>query len=258
MFTPLAAALLAAQPQHCDFANSRCWLCTASAAAAPRAGFEYLASGRCDAAAPGPVDLPGGTYAMAPQQTIKGSVPGVKIRGQLVVAHPGTTIEDVTTTAHVSVTGRNCTGLSISGLTVTNDTIAVHMAGPKDGLASMDASGSTITGVTATEPGSAVAAIVNVIKGPTVACTRPSDLVVRDDPIPQPGLVQGCRLISLSDVFQIYGAKAELSIEDEESPAWLAAVKTYNWYATQAAAIALVVLSTVKPPQAEFEGRKGS
>jgi len=258
MFTPLAAALLAAQPQYCDFANSRCWLCTASAAAAPRAGFEYRASGRCDVAAPGPVDLPGGTYALAPRQTIKGSMPGVEIRGQLVVAHPNATIEDVTATAHVSVTGRDCTGLTISGLTVTNDTIAVHMAGPKDGLASMDAAGAVISHVTASEPGSAVAAIVNVINGPTVECARPTDLVVRDSPVPQPGLVEGCRLISLSDVFQIYGAKAELSLEDEEPPAWLAAVKTYNWYATQAAAIALVVLSTVKPPQAEFEGRKGS
>ena len=201
--------------------------------------------------APGDVVLPGGTYKLAPGQVIE-SAAGVRanIVGQLVVRHPKNRISNINATAHIAVTGRDCSGLEISDVTVTDDAIAVHIAGSGDGLDSIDATGAVITNVVATQEGAAAVAVVNAINGPTVSCAG-ADLVVRDEPTPQPAdLVQApCRLLSLSTIFQVFGSKVELRIENDEPPSWMGPVATYNFYATQAAALAVIAFMTVKGPR---------
>lgn len=243
----LAALATAAQPQYCDFRNTprRCRLCTASAAAPPRQDTVYTASGRCDSDVAGVVELPPGGYVMAAGQTIVGSR-GVTISGQLAVTTPGVTIRDVALTRHVAVSGRDVSNMAIANV-VVNDTVAVHMAGSHDGLVSLNAAGATIDHVDATAPNAAVAAIINTVRGPAVTCATDATtrLVVRDDPTPQPPSAATCKLLSLSEVFQVYGAKQELEMFDEAPSPWLANVYAYNWYATQAALLALVAFATI-------------
>jgi hypothetical protein len=188
---------------------------------------------------------------MAPGQHIALAGPSIVVRivGQLVVTNPNVTIEGVRLTQHVSVSGRDCTNLAISNIQVTNDTVAVHVSGPRDGLGSIDATGSLIENVAIDGPNTAVVAIVNAVGGPNVTCANAADLVVRDDPKPQPReQIKVCTLLSLSDIFQIYGSKMELKLMHEERPAWMATLQYYNWYATQAAALALIAFVTVKGP----------
>ena len=253
----LALAALAADAQYCKFTHETrsCILCTASAATPARSDTTYTVSGACDQYVTGEVVLPNGKYEMAPGQIIKGGAlsgtySDYVIRGQLVVRHANNTIKDLSTTQHVHVTGTDCRGLAINNIVVTNDTIGVLVAGPHDGLGSINAAGASITNVQVNLNNSAAAAIVNAIDGPTVHCTTSTPLVVRDDPEPQPKeqVPSPCNLLSLSDVFQIYGSKMEMQILDEKPAKWLETLQWYNWYATQAALVALIAFATVKGP----------
>ena len=249
----VAMMAMAADAKYCTFsANKRsCHLCTASAAAPARANTVYYASGACDRVTSGEVILPGGTYSMAPGQTIE-SAAGVRVNivGQLKVQHPNVRVANINTTTHISVSGSNCSRLEISDVVVTEDVIGVHVEGPRDGLGHIDATGATISNVVALQPGAAAAAIVNAVNGPSVSCAATA-LVVRDDPVPQPRsqVSPPCALLSLSDIFQIYGSKVELKIEDDEPPSWMGPLQTYNFYGTLAAALAVVAFITVKGPR---------
>ena len=212
----------------------------------PRQDTVYTASGRCDSDVAGVVELPPGGYVMAAGQTITG-VPGATISGQLAVTKLGATIRDVVLTTHIAASGRDVSNLAISNVVVTNDTVAVHMAGSHDGLMSLNAAGATIVNVDATAPNAAVAAIVNTINGPAISCATDATtkLVVRDDPTPQQPSAPTCRVLSLSAVFQVYGTKQELEVLNEEPSDWVKNIYTYNWYATQAALLALVAFATI-------------